>query len=468
MLRNLSIFLLLLVLPIATHAQLLPPTPPVDSARATVAQIKALGVLGEMASLSYERKSWDNLVIVLERMVELRPHSADLKFRLAEAYSLADKKSEAYELLLNMQRLGLVYVPDGESFANIKPFPLHKYIVDNMRANTVKFGSADLVFEIQQDGLVAETLAHDPTADRFFAGDLRSGKIYAVDRQGKAKLFAEPNAENGLRAVVGLAVDAKRKRLWVASSVIPHFVDFDINEDGRSALIAFDLDSGKLLERHAMPEQAGPSTLGTLTVAPNGTVYAADFRFPRVVQLPSGGKTIEQVLHSPELTEVRGLAVSDDGAQLYFSDYQLGLYVLDVASKRVAQIGDPEKLIAEGVDGLFFWKRHLALVQSGTKPKRVMRVGLEPGGLVAGAVQPLAANQEDFTQPGPGVVVGDKLYYIANSQFDRFDAAGRPKAGESVTRIKVYATDLAFNAPQQPTLMEVRPATEAELREDQQ
>ncbi len=73
----------------------------------------------------------------------------------------------------------------------------------------------------------------------------------------------------------------------------------------------------------------------------------------------------------------------------------------------------------------------LTAVQNATPaPDRVIRLLLSADGRKAERARVLESNHPDYALPTTGVVVGDELFYVANTQIDRMGAAGqiRPDA----------------------------------------
>ena len=74
-------------------------------------------------------------------------------------------------------------------------------------------------------------------------------------------------------------------------------------------------------------------------------------------------------------------------------------------------------------------------IQNGVNPHRVVRLRLDAGyGRIEG-VSVLERKNPSFDEPTLGVVVGDELYYVANSQYGSFDEKGQPLADRLVDTV---------------------------------
>jgi hypothetical protein len=84
-----------------------------------------------------------------------------------------------------------------------------------------------------------------------------------------------------------------------------------------------------------------------------------------------------------------------------------------------------------GIDGLACYQDRLIAVQNGVPPQRILQFHLNEARDAIVATDVLEANNPLFQEPTSGTVVGDTYIYIANSQWNRFDAEGQlPDASE--------------------------------------
>jgi hypothetical protein len=83
-----------------------------------------------------------------------------------------------------------------------------------------------------------------------------------------------------------------------------------------------------------------------------------------------------------------------------------------------------EGVLALGIDGLYRVGADLVGIQNGVEPYRVVRLHLGPGGTRVAGAEVLERARPDYAEPTLGVVVGRTLYYVANSQWERFKDDG--------------------------------------------
>jgi len=153
---------------------------------------------------------------------------------------------------------------------------------------------------------------------------------------------------------------------------------------------------------------------------------------------------LKPVAANPRLTSIRGLALSDDGKQLYFADYDLGIYGIDLATGKGFDIGyNPLMLVLGGIDGLYFYDGNLVAIQGGMAPKRVVRLKLSSDGRSILKMVPLDVANPLFVLPTYGTVAGSELYFITNSQKGAYGKYGTPDEAK-LQPVRIFKSDLRF------------------------
>jgi hypothetical protein len=92
-----------------------------------------------------------------------------------------------------------------------------------------------------------------------------------------------------------------------------------------------------------------------------------------------------------------------------------------LATRTVRQVPKPPSLALAGIDGMALAPEGIVAIQNGTAPIRVLHLRLDPakrrilGARVEEQASPLLG------EPNHGTVVGNTLYFIGNSGWDRVD-----------------------------------------------
>ena len=429
---------------IRSPAGAVPPPPPTSPALSPeqLALAAMTDVNAVMAKLE-EYKASKNLqrqAYAYKRLSELKPYAGGVLWELARTYSMINERTGAFDTMLRLQQQGFNFDPTGDAaFDNIKDSKVFKYIVEALQTNAKPFGTGKVAFTIQNDAEQIESLVFDPTRNRFFAGSTATGEIFSVDLAGKTKPFISPSKENGLFGVYSMAVDATRNLLYVGTTSLPSFKGFDADTFGQGGIAQFELSTGKLRAKYALPFDAKARVISAMTVAPNGDVYAVEVLSNTVYQLRSG--TLAPLFNSPEFSSLRGIAVTDDHKYLYLSDYENGLFIASLERNQIrALIAKNQNL--GGIDGVYAYRNQIIALQNGTSPTRVLRVLLGTNGVEQ--VQPLEANKAAMSVPSFGTIKGNQIYFIANSQRDLYDGNGKILPGEKPVRRQIYAVDADF------------------------
>jgi len=370
------------------------------------------------ANEAYTAKDYLTFRKAMEQINDKRPYNSEYMYQLVIAYALLDEKSSAYDLMLRMQQQGLAYdFSKPESTRNIRNTEVFDYVNDLMKMAAEPVGEAEPVFTLPDNVLLPETIAWDESRQKFLIGTVAEGSIFAVDKDGQATELLKANNANGMWAVFDILVDESRKRLWVTSAATPKFSGFDPIDKGRSALFEYKLETLELVRRYPVPVDGMPHVLGSMVLDPNGDIFIADRALPIVYRKSANEQKLKAVIASREMVSLRGIAMQPDGRIMYVADRELGILIVDLKAGSTGKLVVPKTLNLGGIDGLYLWANRLIVIQNGIKPQRVLRLQLDSSGTRVEAIRPLAVARPEFAYPSYGVIVGDDLYYFANSQW---------------------------------------------------
>ncbi len=410
-------------------------------------QIKGVQVpsaLYRLAAIYKQSGDLQRLVWSLQRLTALMPNTGELKLALASVYAQEGDSAKTYDVLLEMQRQGFGYdLADNAAFAKVNNTKLWNFLVDSLKTNMKPFGEGKVAFTLPKGDYMFESLAYDPARKAFLAGSVREGKIYRVGKDGKLEDFIASGPDNGLWSVYAMAADPAGDALYVASTSSVYFKGFRQDDYGKAGVFKFRLSTGKLLNKYLLAPDSQPHTLSSIAVGRNGQVFAADGLRNIIYRFDAG--SLKPMVENPRLTSIRGLAVSDDGKRLYFADYALGVFGVDLAAGKAFDLDyAADKLVLGGVDGLYWYEGTLVVIENGMSPKRVMRLKLDKDGRKILSATPLDVSNAAFGIPTYGAIDGDGLYFIANSQKNDYDAYGVVKDASKLEGERVFRSDLRF------------------------
>jgi len=95
-----------------------------------------------------------------------------------------------------------------------------------------------------------------------------------------------------------------------------------------------------------------------------------------------------------------------------------------------------------GVDGLYSHRGALVGVQNGVVPARVARFCLDSSGRSVRRLELVDRNPAVADEPTLGTVVGDSLFYVATSAWEKYDDNGKRIEGTRLRPVTVLAVPL--------------------------
>lgn len=382
----------------------------------------------QLAVKAYEAHDVPAFLAHAREAQRLRPDHGGVTYALASASALSGDTAGAFTMLRRFAKLG--YTADvmaDSDFARLRSLPAFAAIRRSLARNVEPVMRSQAAFTLAEHDLLTEGIAYDARTGSFFVGSVHHRKIVRVDRSGRAVEFIAP-ARDGLWAPLGMRADSARGLLWVATAALPQMIGYDTADAGRSGLYAFDLATGALRGRYLIPRDGAPHALGDVAITRGGDVYASDSRAPVIYRVRSGADTLEEFLRSPLLLSAQGLAFDRGERTMYLADYARGLLRVDLATREVQPMPAADGVLTLGIDGLYAVGGALIAVQNGVGPYRVVRLHLDGGGRRIVAADVLERARPDYAEPTLGVVVGRTLYYVANSQWERFREDGTIEA----------------------------------------
>jgi sugar lactone lactonase YvrE len=354
----------------------------------------------------------------------LRPDHGASAYALASACAMAGDTAAALDALRRFAALG--YTADVAADSDLAPLrglPAFDRIRAALGRNAAPLVRGGPAFTLPENDLLTEGIAYDSRNRSFLVGSVHRRKILRVDRAGRVTEFVHPGPDLPW-APLGMRVDAERRSLWVAAAAVPQSAGFDPADSLRSGLFRFDLGTGVLTGRFPVPDDGAPHALGDLTITRAGDVYASDSRGPVIYRVRAGADSLERFVTSPLLLSAQGLAFDAGERALYVADYARGILRVDLDSREVRLLEAGAGVMALGIDGLYSDKRGLVGIQNGVAPARVVRLRLGAHGRRIEALEVLERARPDYAEPTLGVVVAGELFYVANSQWERFREDG--------------------------------------------
>jgi hypothetical protein len=397
----------------------------------------------ERALKAHEQKDYAGFVENMEAALKLRPNHQIYMYDLAAGYALAGKKERALTLLSEGAAMGFVFPEIGNDadFASLLGESNFEAVLKKFNKNRATVGRGEPAFTVHEKGLVPEGLAYDPNTKTFFVGSVYRRKIVAVNATGEARDFSHES--DGLWSVMGMKVDAKRRLLWGCTAGHRQMANAKPEDDGKTAVFKYDPATGKLLKEYPIPDNDGRKHwLGDLALDSQGDVYASDSLSPAIYVIRQDKNEIEPFVAGPPFINPQGIVLTPDEKKLLMANYLKGLFLIDLQTKRVQEIIAPTDATLLGIDGIYRAGHEVIAVQNGITPNRVVRLKLTDDYSKVENLEVLEANNPVFDEPTLGVVVGDRFYFIANSQWSAIDAKGQLAPPEKLRNPVILRTKL--------------------------
>ena len=383
-------------------------------------------VLNHAARLAIQQNNYAKVREILVELKPLMPGNPRVTYNLAASEAKLGNPEAALAGLRKLAGMGLVYdIASDKDFSSLIGNRDFAAVLKRIEENKQPVAHSKPAFALAERDLIPEDIAHDPKTGRFFITSVRKAKIVT----GDGKEFAKAPWP-----VFALRVDADRRILWASTGWVPHCESCDKADKDKTALLAFDADSGALKQRIDAPIKG---LLGDMTISRRGDIYISEGIYGAVFRLPVGGKTLERLDAPGEFPSPQTPALSEDEKTLYVPDYLRGIAAIDLGTRAVRWLMPADNVALSGIDGLYVYRDSFLAVQNGTTPPRIMRFSLD-----LHKQEVLEANTPGLGEPTHGTISGDFFYLIANSGWDDYDDEGVKKAGSAPVASAIWKIGL--------------------------
>jgi len=414
--------------------------------------------LSHTAKLAHDAKDYQAYRAQVGRLYDLLSGNPDTVLGLAKAEALLGHQAAALEWLDAYAAMGLFKdVADQPDFASLRRVDGFAAVLARLEANKRPRSRSVRAFTMPDPDLLTEDIAYDPGTRRFFVSSIREAKIVAIDRRSGAARDFVPTGRDAVWGVLALAVDARRGVLWATTAAMPQTRGYRAAERGHTAVLRYDLATGKLQQRYdlplppttrpapkgsaagfvAVPDEERERVLGDMTVTANGDVFVSEDVTGAVYTIGRGHDELEVLVAPGIFASPQTPAVTPDGRRLLVADYVRGIGIVDLATRAVTWMAHPRDVAVNGIDGLYLVGDSLLTVQNGTEPNRVIRLYLDPGLTRVLRWEAMDSNSPGLGAPTHGVVVDKDFFYLANSGWDQLADDGSVKPGAALTPAEV-------------------------------
>lgn len=384
-----------------------------------LAQQRDIFSISRDAAKAYNEKNYADYRRFMEEARSLAPQSPGVVWGVARAQARTGDRDQAMQGLERLVAMEAWYdVKASPDLEVIRDEPRVKAVADAMAKLKERRGNSEVAFR-GPAGVNPESIAYDPRDKGFFLGSSQR-KIVKWLPNGIARDFAS-GPEAGLWMVLGIKLDAKRRVLWANSCNLGAggaMSPLDPESVGSGAIFRFHADTGKLLSKDIIGTKEKPACVNDLTIGPGGEAYVTfgpELRGGSILRVDTSGGKVE-TFYQPDANFLgNGIAIDEAGKKLYVADSLRGVLAIDIQSRQGKLLPAPEHVAMNTIDGLYVHRGTLVAIQNHPAITRVARFRLDSGRTAVTAVETLERNHPDFTLPTTGVIVGDTLYFVANT-----------------------------------------------------
>lgn len=368
---------------------------------------------------------YPKLRTTLAELAPLMPGNVRIAYNTTAAAAHLGDIPAAFAGLSALCDMGVVFdLASDADFDSLHGTPRYEAALACMKSNAEPVSHAHLLRTLEEADLLPEDLAYDPTSKQTFVSSIRKTKI--IDSNGA--LFAAMELP-----VLALAVDDARRTLWASIGWLPQCERCSANDKGKTALVAFDIDSRRMTRR---VDSAVEGVLGDMTIGNTGDVYVSDGQSGAVFHLAPDATQLERIDPPGEFASPQQPALSADQSTLYVADYVRGIAAITLATRTLTWLQPGADIALSGIDGLKVHGQSFIAVQNGTRPARIVRISLD-----LKRFEVLEANWPGLGEPTHGTLIGSRYLFITNTGWDKYGDDGR-KSGDSAVVSSIYEIEL--------------------------
>ena len=379
--------------------------------------------LAAQGKAAYAKGEFEEAYRLLESASEREPASWKNRYNLALAATKSKHFAEAARALATVVRGGIDL--DFETAPELAPLresaewrAVREALVDLAKKRGAN--GARVAFTLAEKDLLTEGLAVDPATGDFFVSSVHRRKIVRRRADGAVSDFVGESG-GGSWGVLALRVDPARRLLWAATAAVPPMIGYEKALEGKSRVDGYDLATGERRRRVELPGP-GPHVANDLAIDASGRVYVSDSVDSSVYRIAADGASIETFVAPKAFRSPQGMALDAAGAHLYVADYGRGIFRVPIGDgAKVEELPAPPDAFLLGIDGLDRFGDSLVVTQNLARPDRVSRLHLAADGARVAAAEVLEINDARVAEPTLGVVWRSSFWFVADSQWGRFD-----------------------------------------------
>jgi hypothetical protein len=388
---------------------------------------------------SWGEQNFEQAAQSLQRAYAVNPKDDAAVYLIAAAYAKVGNKQQALNWLQRLVTLRSCLQPGKQTFGGLEGLPEFASIQAALKANLPRPHPSQPAFTIPMKDIIPENIAYDPVTKVFYLGSLYRRQILRIKVKSNTVLSVEnftAEAQDGLYSVLGMKVDARRRVLWALSAVGTEMRGVSDALRGNTAVFKYSLNENKLIRKYALGPDP-PHFFNDLVLNAAGDVFLTDSQSGEIYTIQHDEDKLEVLIPPGHFLNPNGTAISEDDRKLFVADSALGLYVIDLTTRKISRLGQPSGTTPFGIDGLYFHNSALIGIANGLGSGTIYRYPLNSALDEITRIEVLDSGDPRFATPTTGVVVGNVLYYLPNPGFLNFNAPGKLAPADQLSDVLV-------------------------------
>ncbi|MCX4246175.1 hypothetical protein [Paraliomyxa miuraensis] len=391
----------------------------------------------------------------LERMCADDPRQGPARYVLARFHASRGDRARALARLEELLKIeGWDYALAPDEFESLADDPAFVALAERARARVPLVPHGPVAFELDALDILPEGVAWDPRRKQMLVGSMAKRQVLVAGFDGRTRPLTK-SAQDGLLGVLGIAVDARRDRAYVAAVAMPMMEGYDPQADrDQAAVHGFSLEDGRTVGR--WPAPAGPTQLNDLVVLSDGSVLVTDSITSTVLRKApdaSSGAPLEPLLPEGTFFAPNGIVELEGERAIVVADFE-GLHRVALDGPTVELLSPPPGILTlAGIDGLERRGSTLVGIQNVVGAGRVWALELDAEGrtLIAGRI--LDSDHPLYRGPTTGAIADERFLYLANAALQMGDEGlVPPPEGQRhvILELRLDAAGSTGIEPQQP------------------
>jgi sugar lactone lactonase YvrE len=302
---------------------------------------------------------------------------------------------------------------------------------------TFRFENKEAALTVQHPALYPETIEYNKSTDKFLLGSFREGAIYEVDQTGNASLLVN---DSRLCSVLGIAIDAPRKRLWAVNSDLDSSVKPSrVGPKKLAGVGIYDLSTGKPINYVDLSLLAdGPHLVNGIALDSNGNAFVTDSFSPIIYKITPEGEAsifLNDEHFAGNAINLNGLIVHPDGYLIVIKKSDGTLYKIPLERPTTfSKVALDQTLI--GGDGLTLVSNNTLIVIANRTPEHSSNAAYSLSSDDSWVTAKVDAMQELGDAYPTTAVFRNDILYVLQSKLNQLIASPH----EQKTQLKERAT----------------------------